>query len=332
MHKVPKASWKGNDKPVIDTPVKPKVWHDPHNKYRCRLSESSWVTYIPTLRLNKEFTDFFQKAVARVNILLPKAMEGQEDDTASAINKLNQLIGSNEGKILTNQLLARIVSHVLSVLRSFSNISTILREEVREVSDLYKIEMEKNSRLTAEILRLNDLQKISVEEIKRLELSNKKLVAMMRLPNGELQEITNHEELHSGKLTSQEVQDLRNQVLQMVAAKRPLEEIPSYQGKRSAHGDPLLFFMKHYGMYVKAGQEVIFAPELKSIDETLLIALRNHTNTMPLGDRSKRTEAISSGRFKDDSNALAKASVAMARRLERQSSSVSREHLQLSHA
>jgi hypothetical protein len=138
------------------------------------------------------------------------------------------------------------------------------------------------------------------------------------------------EEAHSGKLTSQEVQELRNQVLRMLAAKKPLDGIPSYQGKRSVHGDPLSFFMKHYEMYVKAGQEVIFAPELKVIDEKLLIALRNHTKVMPLGDRSQRTEAISIGRFKDDSNSLAKASVAMARRLERTTIFLSQTHRQLS--
>lgn len=317
MHKVTKASWRGNDKPVINTPVKPKVRHDPHNNYRCRLSESSWVTYIPIVKLSKEFADLVRQALLRTNILLPKPMEGQED-TAKAINKLNELIGSNEGKVLTKQLLIRIVSQVVSVLRSFSNISTVLREEVIEVSNLYKIEVEKNSRLTAEILRLNDLQKISAEEIKRLELSNKKIVAMMRLPNGELQEITNHEELHSGKLTSQEVQELRNQVLRMVAAKKPLGDIPSYQGKLSEHGDPLSFFMKHYGLYVKADQEVIFAPDLKAIDEKLLVALRNECRngvSMPLGDRTAKTEAIFSGRFIDgDTGSLKRAKVAMSSR------------------
>ncbi|MBP9779877.1 hypothetical protein KBD33_04640 [Candidatus Gracilibacteria bacterium] len=117
------------------------------------------------------------------------------------------------------------------------------------------------------------------------------------------------------KLSKEEVQARRDEVRVMVDNKKPKDEIPFYQGKRSEHGTAQDFFRKYYSPYIESGQEVLFAPELKTIDEKLLIALRNECRNgipMPLGDRSKKTEALFERRFLDKDSRHDRVSYTMA--------------------
>jgi hypothetical protein len=122
------------------------------------------------------------------------------------------------------------------------------------------------------------------------------------------------------KLSSTQVQIFRDKVLGMVAQGKPLDGIPLYQGKR-VHGEVLGFFKKHYADYIIPGQEVIFAPDLKAIDEKLLVALRNECRdgvSVPIGTRADRTDAINEGRFIDSESSLVRSRMALALREFRQ--------------
>lgn len=116
------------------------------------------------------------------------------------------------------------------------------------------------------------------------------------------------------KLSKLESQARRDQVLEMVLKKKPIESVPAYAGK-IAHGGSVEFFKKHYAPYIAPGCEVIFASDLKAIDEKLLIALRNECRDglqVPIGNRSDRTDALIEGRFIDDELSSQKAHLAMA--------------------
>ena len=128
-------------------------------------------------------------------------------------------------------------------------------------------------------------------------------------------------------LSKEEGQARRDEVREMVALKRPAEGIPLYEGKK-IHGEAVPFFRAHYNSYIIQGQEVIFAPDLRVIDEKLLLALRNECRNgipMPIGDRWKKTEAVHSGRFIDESSSIRKALVAMAFRIKKAESVIKTE-------
>lgn len=118
-------------------------------------------------------------------------------------------------------------------------------------------------------------------------------------------------------LSKKEVQTRRDQVLQMVATKKPAPGIPLYEGRRAVPA--VAFFQANYAPFVIS--DVIFTTDLKTIDPALLTALRNECRNgvpMPLGTKSDRTSAISAGRFVDDEASLRKSLVAVAQREARQ--------------
>jgi hypothetical protein len=113
------------------------------------------------------------------------------------------------------------------------------------------------------------------------------------------------------------LQDLREEVLKMVKLKKPTEGIPLYRSKPK-DGSAVEFFLKYYGKYNKEKSVVIFAPDMKRIDERLLIALRNECRdgiALPIGDRSDRIDALARGDFADDADSVEQASRAIAFRV-----------------
>ncbi len=106
-------------------------------------------------------------------------------------------------------------------------------------------------------------------------------------------------------------QNLRNEVLEMVHNRWPLFGIKKYRWFRE-DGDAKIFFINNYSKYTQYQYEVIFAPDLKKIDERLLNALRNlHRKDMPLWSVEDRTNAIVWWRFIDDKKSLKRALVSV---------------------
>ena len=153
-----------------------------------------------------------------------------------------------------------------------------------------------------------------------LRLSSAAVDALFTLMDMENNRLRSQLALLGGEevVRNKETQNLRNEVLQMVANKVPGNGIPPYQGRRSDHGDAVTFFVDHYKRYTQDGQAVIFAPDLKAIDERLLIALRNQCGgALPLGDRSDRTDAIAAGKFVDAEDSKRQALVSVSHRSRR---------------
>lgn len=198
-----------------------------------------------------------------------------------------------------------------------------LNPRIKSVEDVHDALKKVSAAAHALVFLYEAEREISMQKYIILENKNKKLEADFQKFKESLGigKIDASNRIEDTLLSQEEVQTLRNQVLQMVENKKPLDGIPLYQGKRSGHGDALSFFTTYYKLYITTGQEVIFAPELKAVDERLLLSLRNECRNgipMPLGDRSKRTDAINSGRFVDDPQSQIKSIVACAMRRRRQ--------------
>ncbi len=168
-------------------------------------------------------------------------------------------------------------------------------------------------------ISFNEMYQTLPDEIKRKESVKKSLLLISPFASQTSANVGNiiSAENNIKVLSANELQVLRDQVLQMVFNKKPLDDINLYQGKRVGGEDAVRFFKTHYAPFIIPGCEVIFAPDLKAIDEKLLIALRNecrHGVLVPIGTRSQKTDALIQGRFTDEKFSARKAHLAIAYR------------------
>jgi hypothetical protein len=120
------------------------------------------------------------------------------------------------------------------------------------------------------------------------------------------------------KLEPEEIQKRRREVLLMVRNGYTLPGIKIFQGK-DIDGDPVVFFQNNYARYIVKNLETIFTVDLLKIDHKLLTALRNNvrSESMPIGDRTAKTNAIYEGRFSEGVGSKMAAHVAQATRIQR---------------
>jgi hypothetical protein len=113
---------------------------------------------------------------------------------------------------------------------------------------------------------------------------------------------------------------LRADIDRMIEAKSPeTMGIPKYTGGTSEEAKS--FFIRHYGeKYNRPSFEVIFTPDLFTIDDKLLRALRyayGGAKNLPLGSREALTNATIVGRFGSNIDRV-RANIAIAHRYSRE--------------
>ena len=177
-----------------------------------------------------------------------------------------------------------------------------------------------------------NLRRLSGTEINELQIAEQKIVAVLSRKKykhyqaikidltSKLESLLGDKEFKRAKIVPlEEIQSLRNDVISMVENKSPSNGINRYVN-RNKDGNPIDFFKRQYGKYIHSGKEVIFTTDLLKIDPVLLTALRNvaFASEMPLGDRTKKTEALAKGLFVDGEKSALSAAVAIAARKARQ--------------
>lgn len=97
------------------------------------------------------------------------------------------------------------------------------------------------------------------------------------------------------------LQPLRDEVRAMVAAGKPLNEIPLYRG-RPMDGDSVSFLKKHYVRYLPGdGNDTLFMNDLRYIDGRLARSIENDSRgqSLPIGTRSNLMDSLLQGKFLD---------------------------------